>query len=69
MRQASEVRVADNHAGGGTLSILTPSCTHELRSKDGALLHRRDARGSGWGPGRGSGRGSGCGFGFGFGLG
>ena len=36
MRRASEVRVTDNHAGGGTMSILTPSCTHELRSKDGA---------------------------------
>jgi hypothetical protein len=53
MRRASEVRVTDNHAGGGTMSILTPSCTHELRSKDGALLHRRDAWGSGWGSGSG----------------
>ena len=35
-----QVRVADNHAGGGTMSILTPSCTHEIRSKDGTLLHR-----------------------------
>ena len=34
------MRVADNHAGGGTMSILTPSCTHEVRSKDGTLLHR-----------------------------
>ena len=40
MRDATEVRVADNHAGGGIMSILTPSCTHEIRSKDGTLLHR-----------------------------
>ena len=35
-----QVRVADNHAGGGTMTILTPSCAHEIRSKDGTLLHR-----------------------------
>ena len=40
MRDAVEVRVADNPNGGGSMSIMTPNYVYELRSKDGPCLHR-----------------------------
>ena len=39
-RDAMEVRVSDTHTGGGTLSVVTPKTTYEVRSKDGGALHR-----------------------------
>ena len=40
MREAVEVRVADNPNGGGSMSIMTPNYEYQLRSKDGPCLHR-----------------------------
>ena len=40
MRDALEVRVSDSPSGGGSMSIITPMTTYEMRSKEGGTLHR-----------------------------